>query len=329
MSLNPNHLSLISLITASYNKEKYISETIVSVLEQTYFNWELIIVDDHSTDETIKIINAFQAKDNRIKLVVNDVNRGANFCRNIGIEKAQGEFVIFLDADDLLSGNCLEERIKAIENTDLDFCVFTMGVFKKRVGDCDYKWIPDSKNPLQDFLQHKLPWSILQPIWKKEFLIKLKGFDEQFKRLQDVELHTRALLHDNVRFRQMVGNPDCFYRIDEGRKNFNTYDFLKRWIDSSNLYCAKFSNQTKLLNKESFLNGTLYKTYLQVLYQYKINSINKSQFVDLEDQLFCTNKKMKTIFRHKSVLFYFGKIFALLPFRIPGVNWLISKLIVI
>ena len=318
---------LISVITASFNKKKYIKDTVMSVICQTYSNWELIIIDDRSNDGTLEIIEELKQSDVRIKLFVNDINRGANYSRNVGIKEAQGTYIIFLDADDLLQANCLENRLTSIAKGSFDFCVFSMGVFTHKIGDSSYKWIPRSSHPLADFLKHDLPWSILQPIWKKDFLIKINGFDESFQRLQDVDLHTRALMEPNVSFALEPNIVDSYYRIDEERKNFNVYTFLERRILSSNLYCTKFHERLSNNTQKKYLFVTIYKTYLQLLYQYQLKTISSKQFTELKSELFSI-KSPSLSYIHK-FLFSIGYVFSRLPFRVPGVNWLICKLIII
>lgn len=316
--------SLVSIIIPVFNKEKYISETIQSVINQTYTNWEIIAVDDCSTDYSCQIIESFSEK--KIFLYKNNENKGANVCRNQAIGFSRGKYIVFLDADDILTSNCLLYRVKQIENTQNDFFVFPMGTFYQQIGDSSSLWIPNSTNPLKDFLQHKLPWAITQLIWKKEFIIKLNGFDESFSRLQDVELHTRALMNDNVLFDKKTDMVDCYYRIDEERKNFNEFEFLKRRVLSTNLFISKFFYQAKNKSLHKYLIITSYKTYVQILLQLKKNTITKSQFIELEKELFLT----LNLFGNKTFfLFKLGNFFNLLPFRIPGVNWILSKLLVV
>ena len=99
---------LVSIITPSYNSEKFISMTIDSVLRQTYRNWEMIIVDDASTDNTCTIIYDYCKKDNRIKLIRLKKNSGAAVARNRAIEKSKGKYIAFLDSDDIW----LPEKLK-------------------------------------------------------------------------------------------------------------------------------------------------------------------------------------------------------------------------
>ena len=318
---------LISIITASYNKAGLIAETIESVIRQRYMFWELIIIDDASTDGSQAIIDEYSKKDTRIKTFFEAGNRGANYCRNIGIKESQGEFIVFLDADDLLDKECLTERVKVMEeNPKLDFSVHVMKIFRKDIGDNNFKWIPKSKTPLEDFLSHKLPWQTMQPIWKRQFLIDLGGFDEKFQRLQDVELHTRALLSKDLKYKLIQDAPDCYYRTDDERKNFNEYRFLERWLNSALLYCDKFkSSEHVKINK--LLLGTIFQTYVQILLSYSLKKITKSEYELLEEKLIQYELVQDSgVFKKK--VFKFMKFYNLYFIRIPGVNRFIKYLLI-
>ena len=92
---------LVSIITPLYNSEKFISETIESVLAQTYTNWEMLIVNDCSKDNGAKIVEEYVKKDKRIKLFNNEKNLGGAGTRNRAIKEARGKYIAFLDSDDL------------------------------------------------------------------------------------------------------------------------------------------------------------------------------------------------------------------------------------
>ena len=99
---------LVSIVTPSYNSEKYIAETIASVQQQTVTDWELLIVDDASSDATVTKIKRLQAEDSRIKCFSLKENKGPAHARNLGIQKARGKYLTFLDADDLWFPEFLE-----------------------------------------------------------------------------------------------------------------------------------------------------------------------------------------------------------------------------
>ena len=101
---------LVSIIMPSWNTEKFIGESIKSVIDQSYQNWELLIVDDCSTDNTDKVVEAFLS-DKRIRFLKNEENLGAALTRNRALREAQGEWIAFLDSDDLWFPEKLEKQI--------------------------------------------------------------------------------------------------------------------------------------------------------------------------------------------------------------------------
>ena len=308
----------------SFNKAKYISESINSVISQTYTNWELIIVDDYSNDDSQEIISSFASKFDSIKTHFNPENKGANYCRNLGIESAKGSYIIFLDADDLLAKDCLKNRILKIQNTNFDFCVFTMQVFFKKVGDSFATWKPNSLKPLNDFLFHKLPWQTMQPIWKTDFIRSIGGFNQDFERMQDVELHTRALLAENVLFKQIVDKPDCYYRIDDDRKIFNTFNFISLRIDATILYVQRFNILP--MNQRKYLIGTIYETFLQLVFTLKKQQITRAEFEMLKEKLFKQSMRLTKI---QKIIFYCSQLYNFNLFRVSGVNRIFKYLILI
>ena len=113
--------ALVSIITPSYNSAKFIAETIQSVQNQTYPNWEMIIVDDGSSDETESVVLSIIENDNRIQFHKLSQNSGPAVARNIGIEKASGDYMTFIDADDIWFPTFIEKSIATIRKTNISF----------------------------------------------------------------------------------------------------------------------------------------------------------------------------------------------------------------
>lgn len=111
----------VSIITPTYNSERFIAETIVSVQAQTYQDWEMIIVDDCSTDKTAEIVASFQEKDSRIKYFYNSTNKGSALSRNLALQKAKGKWIAFLDSDDLWLPDKLEKQIEFMTKNNYHF----------------------------------------------------------------------------------------------------------------------------------------------------------------------------------------------------------------
>tara|TARA_B100000929_G_scaffold281367_1_gene260331 strand:+ start:761 stop:1546 length:786 start_codon:yes stop_codon:yes gene_type:complete len=113
---------LVSVIMPAYNSEVFISESIQSVINQTYPNWELLVIDDASSDSTKKIAEKFSSEDNRIRFFQNSSNSGTHHSRNRGIKAASGDFIAFLDADDLWKPEKLEKQLKILSKPNIAAC---------------------------------------------------------------------------------------------------------------------------------------------------------------------------------------------------------------
>ena len=138
---------LVSIIMPNYNSEKYINETIKSVLAQTYQNWELLFVDDCSSDASLELANSFQ--DKRIQIFSMERNGGAALARNRAIEEARGKWIAFLDSDDLWVPEKLEKQISYMQDNNISFTYTDYDVidesneiistYKPRLDVCTYK----------------------------------------------------------------------------------------------------------------------------------------------------------------------------------------------
>ena len=116
---------LISIIIPTYNRAHLIRETLDSILAQTYKNWECIVVDDGSTDNSDEVICHYQKQDSRFRSFKRPSYKpkGGNICRNIGLENANGNYIVFFDSDDLMTPNHLEIKYNGIKNNKCDFVI--------------------------------------------------------------------------------------------------------------------------------------------------------------------------------------------------------------
>ena len=111
----------VSVIIPVYNQEKYIEQCLNSVVNQTYTNLEIIVIDDCSTDSSINIVNNFMNKDNRIKLIELPENKGVSTARNTGIDMATGDYICFIDSDDVWVLNKIEKQVKFMNENNYEF----------------------------------------------------------------------------------------------------------------------------------------------------------------------------------------------------------------
>lgn len=213
---------LISIIVPTYNRAHLIGETLNSVLAQTYINWECIIIDDGSSDNTFEVLDRYVMLDKRFNYFSRPKEKlkGPSSCRNFGIEKSLGQYIVFLDSDDLITKNCLEDRINfARLNVDYDLWVFRTKTFQEEVNDTGrifnsiMKTYSDAAY-LYKFLDGSNPFCVTGPLWMASFIKAINGFDERLSVFEDPELHIRAFLN-NCRSKTCFSvQYDSFYRIN-------------------------------------------------------------------------------------------------------------------
>lgn len=126
---------LISVVMPAFNAEKTIGQAIRSVLEQTYQNLELLIIEDGSADRTLSVAEAYAEKDKRVRILPNGGNRGVSYSRNRGVKEAKAEWVAFLDSDDLWEREKLEKQIAAILSEPACPLFYTGSAFVNEQGD--------------------------------------------------------------------------------------------------------------------------------------------------------------------------------------------------
>lgn len=155
---------LFSIICPAYNSEEFLESSVSSIIKQTYSNWELIIVDDGSTDRTSIICDKLVSGDKRIKVIHQD-NQGQSKTRLNGVHSASGDYILFLDSDDKYESNALEVIAKHLDNKDLKVLVYNASVVQKNKNNVSIYNFDEAKSdmPVVDFfLKRRISyfWSI-------------------------------------------------------------------------------------------------------------------------------------------------------------------------
>lgn len=287
---------LVTIVVPCFNNGSSIKETIQSVLNQTYPNWELICVDDGSTDNTREIIEKYTVTDSRIKLLIRDSEpKGGSHCRNIGALAARGEFLIFLDGDDLLSNICIEHRLNEIVNTDFNFVSFSMATFTDGIENCRKLSRGDVVDFDYYFMTGSAVWQVTSPLYRTQFVRDLGGFDERFMRFQDIEFGLRATAISNGNFKSFCDRePDCFYRHPKGKEVLSSSKLL-RGLESYGFLLSiikDLKGKGYLKNRYKYSLGLL-STYANIFFVMDIlrsrgenvSSFEKYNSVDLRSEM--------------------------------------------
>lgn len=216
----------ISIITPVYNCEKLIGNTIETVINQTYTNWEMLLVDDCSTDHSKKMIDEYIKKDNRIKYFKLEQNSGAAVARNYALEKSEGRFIAYLDSDDLWRPEKLEKQVDFMLKHNYAFSC------------TDYEKIDEQGNSLNKIV--KIPKKVDYNLFLRNTIIQTVGV------MVDTKLTGKDLLvMPNIRRRQdaatwcqlLKNGFDC-YEVPE---NLSYYRVVSKSLSSNKFKAVKMN----------------------------------------------------------------------------------------
>lgn len=286
-----------------YNASSYLEKTLESVHQQTYTTWQLIIVDDGSVDNSYGIAQNFKSihPEKVIILQSNTPRSGAASCRNKGLQEAEGEFVIFLDADDVLESFCLEQRAKFMQNNQkVDWAVFNQyawNVANNPPYPLYNRQVNSVREAIMCFMQMNPAWQTMAVIWKRKAIKQLNGFDDTLYYMEDPDLHLRALLFKNFNCAFAFNYPaDSYYRLPiltaENSNNFydnsikSRFQFIKKILELLTNLDNNLINETRknirigffvFLRKMLLARLNLYsKEFKSIVYLLKEKSILSS-----------------------------------------------------
>jgi len=298
---------LVSIIIPAYNRADLIGETLDSIHDQTYQNWECIVVDDGSADDTKKRVSDIMNQDKRFKLYERPSKHktGGSGARNFGIDNADGKYLVFIDSDDLLDPNCLLNRVQYFEKeTQFDFLVFRTQYFFEKIGDCEHAVGKDPERItdfLSEFLKYSLPWDTRGPIWKKTTLEKLNYFDEQLDRLQDVDLHTRALM-SGMKF-LYYDIADTYYRGNPAEVKLEPSYFALKVLPSFSRYYQNTFKELKMSYLPDLQQGIMVTFKKYFLTQAKRNAKSIHKYITDISNSGMISKKQKNVLRYMTLCY--------------------------
>jgi glycosyltransferase involved in cell wall biosynthesis len=236
---------LVSIITPMYNSEDFISESICSVQNQTYTNWELWLIDDCSSDKTISLVNQFIKDDSRIHLLQNKINSGAAISRNKGIEASKGAYIAFLDADDFWLPNKIVQQVAILNSGKADVCFSS------------YEQINEAGNPLHIKVE---ALSILsyKKLLKSNYVGNLTGMynasvlgkitSPNLRKRQDWLIWLKAI---ETSGKPAIGIPEtlAMYRVRENSMSANKFNLVKHnyWVYKKGLGYSTLQSLFKMI----------------------------------------------------------------------------------
>ena len=209
---------LVSVVMPAYNCEKYIGQAADSVIAQSYPNWELLILDDCSSDSTLQLAEALSEKDKRIRVFHNETNLGAGNTRNRGAALAEGDWIAFLDSDDMWAADKLEKQLELVAQEDKAVLLFTGSGFMNERGEpLDYVLRVPRKIDRKRLLRQNL-LSCSSVLVRRELLLR-HPFPAQSDMHEDFAVWLQILGEEDYAYG--VDEPLLIYRLSAASKSGN------------------------------------------------------------------------------------------------------------
>lgn len=265
---------LISVIIPLFNAEEYISECIFSVLNQTYPNFEIIVVNNNSTDSSVEIVTKLVNQNINLMKLVNEPTPGASFARNTGFSISKGEYIQFLDADDFIDKDKLESQLSMFDG-DTDMVVSDYSNYSN-----DFS-IKHRTNVFTSIEENFLESAILKiissgnPLYKREIIEKVGGYNQDLSSAQDWDFNLRIIL-ENPNLKYLKGD---YYKVRKVENSLSS-----NWINVYFNTCLVIENLKKKIQSNRLFNericNHISSIYYLLLIYHKKNNKAKDKLIN-------------------------------------------------
>lgn len=299
----------VSVIIPVYNVADYLDECLQSVTAQTYTNIEIILINDGSTDTSLSICNEWQKKDGRIK-VINNINRGVSYTRNIGIENAAGDYFIFVDSDDIISENHVEVLLSLLERSGADIAITTHCCFKKNqkaefVNSDEYTvWERNLETAFFTVTQGM----VSSKLYKKDIILEHNvRFDETIAVCEDLAFNFAYVKHCRS---AAVGNAKLYgYRQRPNSAAHNTVS--PKWFTCLKVYRYFFENYSEN-NAYTYIVYYYLKILYEADYMIKHKTVSDSKVdiqIDIKNEIKSAERKRNILSKKELLKLFICKYF--------------------
>lgn len=275
----------LSIVIPIYNVGKYVRKTIDSVTNQTYDNLEIVCVNDGSTDDCPQMLSAYAAPDKRIK-VVNQQNQGTYIARQVGVEAAEGDYIVFLDGDDELKPDACAQIVSMVNETDADIVQFGMTILADKHDDEFLRWITRFLNPKKGvfegsenmirkcYVEEKLPWNVIgkairSSVAKQAFRdmdqVRFSGLDDYVSTFYIYLYANKLYSSERKLYNYNYGVGISYYKmkLDGFAKyllNYQGYETLRHYIEKRTEKGSEIYRIVDEVMREFILNAILNRT---------------------------------------------------------------------
>ena len=301
---------MVTIIIPMYNVEKYIEKCILSIIEQTYKNIEILILDDASTDQSLNIVKKYEKEDKRIKVKSFNINKGADYVRKQGILLAKGQYIMFVDADDWIDKQTIKKCVESIEKYNCDIVRF--GIVRELVTQnrkIYFRKFCEKETYIkkEDFTKHIYPTVITTYNYNSMCgqLIKKEVLQEN---LEENHLIMAEDLYLNLRLLDKIENivllPDYLYHYRYNEKSvttINTKEKIEKKLEDIITVYSKLFNYIEKWNLKNEYEKTVSLRILreitnQYLCLFLIKNINTNEIKEIDQKI--TNQEIMNKIRN-------------------------------
>jgi GalNAc5-diNAcBac-PP-undecaprenol beta-1,3-glucosyltransferase len=298
----------VSIIMATYNRASYILESIQSIQNQTFKNFECLIIDDGGTDNTKEVISPILEQDNRFQYFVRTekYQKGLPGTRNYGLDLANGDYIIFFDDDDIAHPQNLELCVKALSNDDVSFCRYIRNVF---TGDFNYQFDYSEtyssfyidRTDINKILKNELQFNSCAVMWTKACFANQR-YTEHLKYAEEWEVYARVITSVN---KGVSINKTLYY----GRKHIGssiTGDFGIKKAASLKSYTDAIELVLHNLKKQHLVSDEIIRYFIQIALDYKPYHLF-NRIMNILELPFLQRLKWKLFYWHLPIRLIFYK----------------------
>ncbi|MCD9853818.1 glycosyltransferase [Epilithonimonas sp. JDS] len=256
---------MISIIVPTFNRQDYIAETLKSLVEQTYNDWECIVVDDGSTDDTETEVQKYIKADSRFCFYKRPakMHKGANSCRNFGFTISKGKYIKFLDSDDIITEECLEKQNAILNaNPEIEVCLSYGRYFDNDTKELKELWSRnmDHSDYFFGHVTNQIRWQTADPLWRKSFFPE-PPFQEGLMNSQEWLMHGLSFL--KLKRNEIYNLKETFTLIRRGNERMSS-------IRTSFYYKNQRNARLLLLKKVLLVKPQLFSVQIQLLKQISV-----------------------------------------------------------
>ena len=282
---------LVSIIIPTYNRADLLGETLDSILAQTYKNWEVLVIDDGSIDNTDTLMEVYTQSDHRIQYFQRpaDIPKGGNPCRNMGITKAQGDFVIFFDSDDIMTPDHIESKLSGFTSDAIDFVITKTEYFNKPKHKRDHQYhLAMRRLSVINYLAQRVSWLTLDTCIRASIVNDLR-FNETLKAGQEFNFYAKLLVKTtkgvfvpkvvslrryhaaSIQSELLASNKK---RVSSFLSKWNTYTDLKSYLNHKEKKTILYACIKLIIKLKKVPEGLFFKVLVQIFKVYGLAGIN-------------------------------------------------------